>query len=75
MEGVENEKQLGISVDKKIDYVQGYYFSKPLKEEDLIQFLNEKNIQRKPVVYYDILGEKEPRLYKHILESQIISKL
>ena len=44
VEGVENEKQLGISVDKKIDYVQGYYFSKPLREEDLIQFLNEKNV-------------------------------
>ena len=26
------------------------------------------------VIHYDILDEEEPRLYKHLLESQIISK-
>jgi EAL domain-containing protein (putative c-di-GMP-specific phosphodiesterase class I) len=43
IEGVENEKQLNLSVKKKIDYIQGYYFSRPLKEDALIQFLTEKN--------------------------------
>ena len=43
VEGVETEKQLNLSVAKKIDYIQGYYFSKPLKEDDLIAFLAKNN--------------------------------
>ena len=43
IEGVENEKQLNLSVKKKIDYIQGYYFSRPLKEDALLEFLTEKN--------------------------------
>ncbi len=39
IEGVETESQLALSKASKIDYIQGYYFSKPLKEEDLINFL------------------------------------
>ena len=42
VEGVESDAQLEISVQKKIDYVQGYYFSRPLKEKELIEFLNQK---------------------------------
>lgn len=43
VEGVETEKQLKLSKDKKIDYIQGYYFSKPLKEPDLLEFLTKNN--------------------------------
>ena len=43
IEGVETEKQLELSKNKKIEYIQGYYFSKPLKEEDLIEFLAKNN--------------------------------
>ena len=43
IEGVETEKQLAIAQEKNIDYVQGYYFSKPLKEKDLLEFLKGKN--------------------------------
>ena len=43
IEGVENEKQLDYVKKKKIDYVQGYYFSKPLEEDILIDFLNKNN--------------------------------
>ena len=42
IEGVENEKQLKLAIEKKIDYVQGYHFSKPLKEKDLLDFLAKK---------------------------------
>ena len=42
VEGVESDAQLEISIQKKIDYVQGYYFSRPLKEKELIEFLNRK---------------------------------
>ena len=43
IEGVETEKQLDLSINKKVDYIQGYYFSKPLKEEDLLAFLSSHN--------------------------------
>lgn len=40
IEGVENEEQLAMSKNKKIDFVQGYYFTKPLREIELLEFLN-----------------------------------
>lgn len=43
IEGVETEEQLATSKKKEIEYVQGYYFSKPLKEEDLLEFLKKNN--------------------------------
>ena len=43
IEGVEQEKQLQLAKDKKIDYIQGFYFSKPLKEEPLLEFLAKNN--------------------------------
>ena len=39
VEGVENKEQLEYAKTKAIDFIQGYYFTKPLKEEDLISFL------------------------------------
>ena len=39
VEGVEVEKQLELAKKKQIDYVQGYYFSEPLREKDLLEFL------------------------------------
>ena len=42
IEGVETEKQLALSKEKHLDFIQGYYFSKPLKEEDLLKFLKEQ---------------------------------
>lgn len=43
IEGVETEKQLAVSTTKEIEFVQGYYYSKPLKEEDLLAFLKAQN--------------------------------
>ena len=43
VEGVETKEQLDRCANKSADYIQGYYFSKPLKEKDLINFLKEKN--------------------------------
>ena len=43
IEGVEQEKQLVLAKNKKIDYIQGFYFSKPLKEADLLEFLKKNN--------------------------------
>ena len=44
IEGVENKEQLDYAKTKSIDFIQGYYFTKPLKEEDLQEFLS-KNIK------------------------------
>jgi len=35
-EGVENEKQLNILIDKGCDQIQGYYFSKPLTPDEFL---------------------------------------
>ena len=43
IEGVETEEQLKLAKEKDIDYVQGYYFSRPLEEESLIDFLKKHN--------------------------------
>ena len=44
IEGVETETQLATSKSKKIEYIQGYYFSKPLKEDDLLDFIASNNM-------------------------------
>lgn len=38
-EGIENEEQLEIITGLGIQYVQGYYFSKPLAEENFVNFI------------------------------------
>jgi len=40
-EGVETKEHLQLLTDLGCDYIQGYYFSKPLPEEGLISFLND----------------------------------
>ena len=43
IEGVETEKQLKLVKEKQIDYIQGYYFSRPLDEAELLDFLKKNN--------------------------------
>jgi EAL domain-containing protein (putative c-di-GMP-specific phosphodiesterase class I) len=38
-EGVETKEQLDTMVEEKIDYIQGYYFSKPLPADEFIAYL------------------------------------
>lgn len=42
-EGVENKEQIQTLKELNCDFIQGYYYSKPLKEEDLINYLSNKN--------------------------------
>jgi len=42
-EGIENEEQLEVITELGIQYVQGYYFSKPLPEDKFVHFI-QKNI-------------------------------
>ena len=42
-EGIETEEQFNIMNKLGIDYIQGYYFSKPLQEEKFVEFLCNNN--------------------------------
>lgn len=39
LEGIEEEKQVSAMEKLAVDYIQGYYFSKPLSKEDFCQFI------------------------------------
>lgn len=38
-EGVENEEQFQLMKELGVDYIQGFYFSRPLSPEALIEFM------------------------------------
>ena len=42
-EGIETREQLEAMLDLNIEYIQGYYFSKPLPMEDFLNFLSSHN--------------------------------
>ena len=42
-EGIETEEQYKKMEEIKINYIQGYYFSKPLPEQDFLEFLKREN--------------------------------
>jgi EAL domain-containing protein (putative c-di-GMP-specific phosphodiesterase class I) len=42
-EGIETKEQYDEIRELGIDYIQGFYFSKPLSKNDFISFLNERN--------------------------------
>lgn len=42
-EGVENATELAALREIGIDYIQGFYFSKPVPEEEFLKFVEEKN--------------------------------
>jgi EAL domain-containing protein (putative c-di-GMP-specific phosphodiesterase class I) len=42
-EGVETEEQLSTMKNLGIQYIQGYYFSKPLPESECLEFLKKRN--------------------------------
>lgn len=42
-EGVETEEQLSFLSGLGVDFIQGYYFSKPLPEKDFVEFIKQRN--------------------------------
>ena len=42
-EGVEEKEQLDEMLALGIDYIQGYYFSKPISKKDFVQFIRSYN--------------------------------
>jgi EAL domain-containing protein (putative c-di-GMP-specific phosphodiesterase class I) len=43
-EGVETKEQLDAMEALGVDYIQGYYFSKPLQEKDFLRFIVARNM-------------------------------
>lgn len=43
-EGIETKEQVNSVKKLDVDFIQGYYYSKPLNEEDFIEFLKENKI-------------------------------
>jgi len=44
VEGAENDDMIRILVDNGVDYIQGYYYSKPLAGPQYIEFLKKNNL-------------------------------
>lgn len=42
-EGIETKEQLDAMIDMGIEYIQGFYFSKPIPESDFIEYLKSNN--------------------------------
>ena len=42
-EGVETEEQMQGIKDLGIDYIQGFYYSKPLPQDEFLRFLEVRN--------------------------------
>ncbi|MCR4739906.1 MAG: EAL domain-containing protein [Lachnospiraceae bacterium] len=42
-EGIETEEQINVMRDLGVEYIQGYYFSKPIPEKEFLNFLAERN--------------------------------
>ena len=47
VEGIESKEQKQFLVEHHCDYLQGYYFSKPLPSRAFIQFVEENNMLAK----------------------------
>ena len=43
-EGIETAEQYKIMEDLGINYIQGYYFSKPLPKNEFLEFIKEQNM-------------------------------
>ena len=75
-EGVETEEQYRFLLDAGCEYLQGYYFSKPLREKDYIEFLktHSKVIEaNKEITYWDNVGRFN-FLSANPLESLVLNK-
>ena len=43
VEGVETREMLNAFSDLKCDFIQGYFFSKPIPETDFVEFISKQN--------------------------------
>lgn len=50
-EGVETKQQQDILAMQGVDYIQGYYHSKPMPEDEFIKFIESNNIKKSKLAY------------------------
>ena len=62
-EGVETEEQKNWLEENGCDFLQGYYFSRPIPQDEYIEFL-ETQIKENPEKYSDILTYRDEKLKK-----------
>ena len=62
-EGVETEEQKTWLEENGCDFLQGYYFSRPIPQEEYIQFL-ETQITENPEKYADVIDYRNNKLQK-----------
>ena len=43
VEGIEVLEQAKLFIDCGCDYIQGYYYAKPMPKDKFVEFINEKN--------------------------------
>ncbi len=60
-EGVETEEQKDWLEENGCDFLQGYYFSRPLPQSEYVDFL-EKQISENPEKYSDVLAYRDKKL-------------
>lgn len=57
-EGIETKYQNEMMIEHGVEYIQGFYYSEPLTEEEFIEFLKEKNLnQQSTRKRFSIVGE------------------
>ena len=42
-EGIETEEQMNVMTEMGVEYIQGFYYSRPVPEDEFLAFLKEKN--------------------------------
>jgi EAL domain-containing protein (putative c-di-GMP-specific phosphodiesterase class I) len=65
-EGVENKTQLDLLLEWNCDFIQGYYFSRPLTSARMTELLKKMEL-------HDII--LSPKLYKLFLDSYLVFKV
>ena len=45
VEGIETEEQMEVMIAMGVDYIQGFYYSRPIPEDEFIEFLIENNTE------------------------------
>ena len=46
VEGVETKESMQKFADLECDFIQGYFFSRPLPEQEFVKFIRESSISR-----------------------------
>ena len=43
VEGIETKEQMQVMKDMEVEFIQGFYYSKPIPENEFMEFLRQNN--------------------------------